>query len=241
MNFSVDYENYGQRDLFVADAEQDARVAFIRRVYAHVGGAVALFVALTAIMINNESIVAPLAGIFFGNFWIFFIAFFIASTAAHKMATTGANPGLQYAGLGLYAFAEALLFAPMLWLIRTHMQGGDQIIMQAAIFTIMIFGGLTLFVLVTKSDFSFLRNILAVASLAVFALIVVSFFTSAISLGTWFAGGMVVLMSGFILWETSNVLHHYRTDQHVAASLAVFSSLATLFWYVLQLTAAFED
>jgi len=240
MNFSTDYDNYGQRDLFVADAEESERVAFIRRVYAHVGGAVAFFVLLVAIMINTPSIIEPLAGIFFKQYWMFFIAFFIASTAAHKMAEAGANPGLQYAGLGFYAFAEALLFAPMLWLIREHMQGGDQIILQAAIFTLMIFGGLTTFVLVTKSDFSFLRNFLAIASFAVLGLIVVSFFTP-IGLGTWFAGGMVLLMSGFILWETSNVLHHYRTDQHVAASLAIFSSLATLFWYVLQLTAALSS
>ncbi len=240
MNYSVDYDNYGQRDLFVIDAEQSERVAFIRRVYMHVAGAVALFVTLTAIMINTPSIVEPLAGLFLRNFWIFFIAFAIASTAAHRMAATGANPGLQYAGLGLYAFAEAILFAPLLWWIQTRPGGGgDAVIMQAAVFTLMIFGGLTAFVLITKSDFSFLRNFLAIAMLAVFALIVVSFFTP-ITLGTWFAGGMVLLMSGFILWETSNVLHHYRTDQHVAASLAIFSSLATLFWYVLQLTA-FND
>jgi uncharacterized protein len=46
---------------------------------------------------------------------------------------------------------------------------------------------------------------------------------------------MVVLMSGYILYYTSNVLHHYRTDQHVAAALALFAAVATLFWYVLQI------
>jgi FtsH-binding integral membrane protein len=30
-------------------------------------------------------------------------------------------------------------------------------------------------------------------------------------------------------------LHHYRTDQYVAAALALFASVALLFWYVLQL------
>ena len=239
MNFSMDYDNYGQRDLFVADAEVSERVAFIRRVYAHVGGATAFCVALIAIILNTPSIIQPLVGVFAGQFWMFFIAFFIASTAAHKMAEAKANPGLQYAGLGFYAFAEALLLAPMLWIIKTHF-GGDAVIMQAAIFTLMIFGGLTMFVLVTKSDFSFMRNFLAIASFAVLGLIVVLFLTP-LSLGTWFAGGMVLLMSGFILWETSNVLHHYQTDQHVAASLAIFSSLATLFWYVLQLSAALSS
>ncbi|TWT58718.1 HflBKC-binding inner membrane protein [Thalassoglobus neptunius] len=237
MSYSPDF---GYEDHFVADARQEERVSFIRKTYAHVAGAVALFIALTAIMVNTPSIVEPLANIAFGNWWLVLIAFFIASTAAHRMAASPANPGLQYMGLGLYAFAEAILFAPMIWLIRTHMQGGDQIIVQAALFTLMIFGGLTAFVMITKTDFSFLRGILSLAFWAVLALIVVHFLTG-FTLGTWFAMGMVVLMSGFILWETSNVLHVYRTDQYVAASLAIFSSLATLFWYVLQLTASMED
>ena len=38
-----------------------------------------------------------------------------------------------------------------------------------------------------------------------------------------------------ILYDTSNIMHHYRLDQHVAASLALFASVALLFWYILQL------
>ena len=53
--------------------------------------------------------------------------------------------------------------------------------------------------------------------------------------GIFFVVAMIALMSGYILYFTSNVLHHYHTSQHVAASLALFSSIATLFWYVLQL------
>jgi len=37
------------------------------------------------------------------------------------------------------------------------------------------------------------------------------------------------------LFYTSNVLHHYRISQHVAAALALFASVMTLFWYVLQI------
>ena len=51
----------------------------------------------------------------------------------------------------------------------------------------------------------------------------------------WFAFAMVILASGAILYSTSNVLHHYNTSQYVAASLALFSSVALLFWYVLQM------
>ena len=41
-------------------------------------------------------------------------------------------------------------------------------------------------------------------------------------------------------YYTSNVLHHYRTDQYVAASLALFAAVALLFWYILQLVMRFS-
>jgi FtsH-binding integral membrane protein len=44
---------------------------------------------------------------------------------------------------------------------------------------------------------------------------------------------MVALLSGYILYDTSNVMLHYRTTQHVAAALALFASIATLFYYIL--------
>ena len=37
---------------------------------------------------------------------------------------------------------------------------------------------------------------------------------------------------GAILYDTSNVLHHYNTNQHVAASLALFAAIALLFYYI---------
>jgi FtsH-binding integral membrane protein len=46
---------------------------------------------------------------------------------------------------------------------------------------------------------------------------------------------MVLFASVAILYDTSQVLHHYRTDQHVAASLSLFASVALLFWYVLRI------
>ncbi len=48
-----------------------------------------------------------------------------------------------------------------------------------------------------------------------------------------FAFFMVALASGFILYTTSNILHHYPTDAYVAASLELFASLALLFYYIL--------
>ena len=61
------------------------------------------------------------------------------------------------------------------------------------------------------------------------------FFPTHFHLGAVFLYAMVALACGYILYGTSNVLHHYRVGQHVAASLALFASVALLFWYVIQI------
>ena len=55
------------------------------------------------------------------------------------------------------------------------------------------------------------------------------------TLGIMFSYVMVALACGYILYDTSNVMQHYRTSQHVAASLALFASVMLLFWYVLRI------
>jgi FtsH-binding integral membrane protein len=45
---------------------------------------------------------------------------------------------------------------------------------------------------------------------------------------------MVLFAAGSVLYTTSNILHQYRTDQHVAAALSLFASVALLFFYILQ-------
>jgi hypothetical protein len=237
MSYATEHYEY---DGFAADAALEERVGFIRRVYAHVGGATLALAAVIAVVINTPAIAEPLAGFAFQSWWVVLLSYMAASTIAHKMAESGASQNVQYLGLGLYVVAEALIFTPILYLLHTRLPGGDDIILQAGILTLFIFGGLTAVVMLTKADFSFLRNFLSIAGLCVGALIVISLLTS-LSLGTWFAAGMIMLMAGFILYETSNVLHHYHTSQHVAAALAIFSSLTTLFWYVLKLVAAFSD
>ncbi len=47
--------------------------------------------------------------------------------------------------------------------------------------------------------------------------------------------GMIAFAGAAILYDTSNVLHHYPEDRHVAAALELFASVALLFWYVLRL------
>ncbi len=77
-------------------------------------------------------------------------------------------------------------------------------------------------------------NFLKIAFLVAFGVIVCSFIFG-FTLGLVFSGAMALLAAGAVLYTTSNILHQYHPGQHVAAALALFSSIALLFWYVLQI------
>ena len=106
--------------------------------------------------------------------------------------------------------------------------------MNAAVTTLLLTGGLTAFAMITKSDFSFMRGFLTIGGFVAMGVILASILFG-FQLGMIFFAVMVLFASGSILYTTSNILHHYRPDQHVAASLALFSGVALLFWYILQI------
>lgn len=217
-----------------ADALPTERAEFIRQTYLHLAGAVLAFIAIEAALLKSplaEAMVNSILGSRFG--WLMVLGAFMAvGWVADRWARSSHSVGMQYAGLGLYVVAEAIVFLPLLFIAARV--AGPSIFVEAGIYTVLIFGGLTGTVFLTKKDFSFLRGILAVAGMAALGVIVVSILVG-FSLGTLFTGAMIVFAAGYILYYTSNVLHHYPVGSHVAAALALFAAVALLFWYVLQL------
>ena len=55
------------------------------------------------------------------------------------------------------------------------------------------------------------------------------------ALGTWFSVAMIGFAGAAVLYDTSNIMLHYPQDRYVAASMALFASIALMFWYVLRL------
>ncbi len=220
-----------------AEAPVEERAKFIERTYLHLAGAMAAFVGLEAIFLNTPFIV-ELGLSMLNNWWLVLIMFMGIGWIAERWAQSDASPTMQYVGLGLYVVLEAFIFVPLLFIAQAFAaQTGDAIIVPAGISTLAIFAALTGFVLFTKRDFSWMRGVLAIASLGALGLIFGSMIFG-FGLGIIFTVAMVVLAACYILYYTSNVLHHYRTDQHVAAALALFSAVALLFWYIIQLFMA---
>jgi FtsH-binding integral membrane protein len=231
MSYPLEYDYQYRR--IAADAAADVRAAFVRRTYGHLAGAVLAFAVLEALLLQIPGIEELVRGMT-GNrlSWLLVLGAFIGvSWLAESWARSSTSLAVQYAGLGLFVVAEAVIFLPLLYVAATFYPGAIQ---TAGVLTLAMFAGLTLVVFITRQDFSFLRSFLVVGSLLAFGFIVAAALIG-FSLGLIFCVAVVALACGYILYDTSNILHHYRTDQHVAAALALFASVALLFWYVLRI------
>lgn len=230
MNYQPQVSGYGS----AAQASVEDRAGFIVRTYLHLVGAIFAFVFLEAAYFAlgvPQMFFEVLAQ--FGNLaWLAVMGAFIGvSYLADWWARSGSSPVMQYAGLGLYVVAESVIFMPLLFLAVLI---DPSAIPTAGLVTLVLFGGLTGFVFLTRRDFSWMRGVLAVAALGSLATIVCAI-VFGFQLGVWFSGAMIIVAGCYILYYTSNVMLRYRTDQHVAAALALFSSVALLFWYVLRI------
>ena len=214
----------------VAELSVDDRSEFIWRCYAHVVGAILAFAAIEVYLFQSgiaERIALPMLS----KWWLVLGAFILggwgASHVAHRIESTAA----QYAALAFFVFLEALIFAPLLYVASLAKPG---IIDSAAAVTLLGSGALIATAMITRRDFSFLRGLLVwggmLAMIGIFASMIFGF-----QLGTWFSVAMIGFAGAAVLYDTSNILHHYPQNKHVAASLELFASIALMFWYVLQL------
>ena len=230
--------SYALEHPIVMEAPAEARAAFIRRTYMHVAGAILAFAAVEAVLLQIPGIEQLALAMVRGWGWLVVLAVFMGvSWLADVWAHNSTSVAMQYAGLALYVAAESVIFLPLLWLANTRFPGA---IPSAGIMTLMVFGGLTLAVFMTRKDFSFLGPILGIAGCIALGVIIASILLG-FQLGVLFAFVMVAFVSACILYQTSNVMYHYRTDQHVAAALGLFASIATLFWYILQIVMSDRD
>lgn len=221
----------------VAHATPDQRAAFITRTYTHLVGAILAFVALEALWFATPVAQGVFQLLSLSKYaWLIVMAGFIGvSYVADRWAQSSTSKPLQYAGLGLYTVLQSLLFLPLIAMALMYSaQGETNLLSKAASITVAMFVALTGIVFVTRKDFSFLRGILMFGGLAAMGFIVASI-AFGFTLGMFFSYAMVAFACGYILYDTSNVMLRYRTDQHVAAALALFASAMLLFWYVLRI------
>lgn len=218
----------------VAQESEVTRSEFIRNTYMHVALAVLGFIVIEAAFLNIPAIVQIGLSMTQGMTWLLVLGgFMFATSALERWAMRSMDRQQQYLAMLLYIIVEAFIFVPILY-VAIYYTGAPNLINQAAILTLALFTGLTYIALTSKKDFSFLRNAITIGGFVAIGLIVGGMLFG-FSLGLWFSVAMVALAGGSILYQTSNVLHHYNKEQHVAAALGLFASLMLLFWYILSI------
>jgi FtsH-binding integral membrane protein len=217
----------------VAQASVEDRSEFIWKCYAHVAGGLLAFAAIEAYLISS-GIAMQIAGPMVNNWLLTLGAFMLASWGASHLAHKLESKPAQYAGYALLVFVQAIIFSPMILVAASRADG----VLDSAI-GVTVIGCVALIAtaMITRKDFSFLRGLMIWGGLLAMGGIIASLLFG-FELGTWFSVAMIGFAGGAVLYDTSNIMHHYPQDRYVAASMALFASIALMFWYILRLFMA---
>ena len=131
-----------------------------------------------------------------------------------------------------------LTLGPIISTYLKMFSNGGQLVMMAMGGTGVIFLGLSGYALTTRKDFSFMGGFLVVGVLVAFlaGLGAALFSLPALSLAV--SAMFVLLMSGMILYETSNITHGGETN-YIMATVGLYISIYNLFLSLLQLLGLF--
>lgn len=220
----------------VSQATDIEKGEFYKKTYLHVAFALLAFALVEYILLFNipeEYIIAMVSQKFA---WLFILGlFWLGSTLANKW-TLSQSKNVQYLGLAFYVLLEAIIFLPMIYLAVVYTESLE-VLKQAALLTLALFGGLTAVAFLSNKDFSFLKNVIVIGGFVSLGLIVIAILFG-FNLGLWFSLGMVLLASASILFETQKLKDVYSPNQYVGASLQLFASIMLLFWYILRILSS---
>ena len=121
-----------------------------------------------------------------------------------------------------------------------HLPNGGQIVMTAMGGTGVIFLGLSGYALTTRKDFSFIGGFLMVGILVAFLASIASLFLAIPGLSLAVSAMFILLMSGLILYQTSEIIHGGETN-YIMATVTLYIAIYNLFLSLLQLLGVMGD
>jgi len=209
-----------------ARASVEERLGFVRRVYA-------LFFAATLFAIGGVLLgvsYKPLLQFAYGHPWVMLFAMLGGVMGAQAVRHT---PGLNLAALFGFTTLTGVVISPLIAVVSQVNPGS---ILAAGVLTVGIFGGLTAYVFVSKKDFSFLRGmvvtgLIVVILAGVLNLLIVG--SSALAFGISCAA--LILFSGFVLYDTSNIIRRYPVNEYVQGALALYLDAFNIFLALLRI------
>ena len=231
----MDINDIYSRGQSVAQAGTAARLGFLKRVYGWMAAGVALSAAGTGIAIKTgiaESLLRMgWAGALLMTFGWMGMAWF-AQKVRHQQ-------GLNVVAFAAYSLMTGVVMSSLVYigLLMGQMQTGSSMtyVGQAFGITALVFGSLSFYAATTKKDFSYLAGFLFVATIALFVLSIIGIFFGGNTFALVISFLAVLIFSGYVLFNTQQVLRKYPENEHLAGAMVLFTDFAILFIHILRI------
>ncbi len=223
----------------ISEQPTQVRSQFMTRVYVRLLFGIAAFILAQYALFTlpgpgEASFAAMITAMVVQTNWLLILGgFMVTSWLATRLSYKATTPAAAYGGYALLVGANALLFATPLFIAATA-PGLEGTIETAAQISLAAFAILSFIAIRTSKDFSFLRPFLMWAGILALGGIVGSVLFG-FNLGVWFPIAMIAVAGAAILYDTQKIYHSYPPNMETQAAMNLFSSIALLFWYVLQL------
>ncbi len=212
-----------------AQASVAERMSFVRKVYA-------LFFAATLFAVGGVMlgfVFPPLMMLAASHPWI---ALFVMLGAVMGAQAVRHVRGVNLLALFGFTTLTGVIISPLLYLVS---QTNPASIIQAGVLTVGIFGGLTAYVFISKRDFSFLRGMVTTGLIVIIlAGLLNVLLVGSTALGFAVAATSLLVFAGFVLYDTSNIIRRYPTNEYVAGALSLYLDAFNIFLALLRILNA---
>ena len=212
-----------------AQASLAERLGFIRKVYAlfflatlfAVGGVLLALLVFPSLML--AALYHP------------FIALLVMLGAVMGAQAVRHVPGVNLLALFGFTTLTGVVISPLIAIVS---QNNPASLLQAGVLTVGIFGGLTAYVFVSNKDFSFLRGMVTTGLIVIVIAALLNMFVASTALGFAVSAAALLLFSGFVLYDTSNIIRRYPTNEYVAGALSLYLDVWNIFIALLRILNA---
>lgn len=226
----------------VANASLEERLTFLRKVYALFGGSMIVWMGTALAITKSEAMLGFAISVLPSGF--LGLILLIGAMFLLIRLTASAQAPINYLGLALFSILEGFLTAPIIYMALQTTGGAEtsllnpaNVVTQAFILTSCVFGGLTTYALTTKKDFSAMKGALWMGFAILFGMAILGFFGvgGSIVSGWGYSLAWVILMGGFVLYDTQNIMRRFPANAAALAACTLLIDFIIMFKHILML------